>query len=77
MSAQTGPQPIALEDGTPVRLAVQCRRCEGWIHNPASVKERIGPVCARHERAEARQAERNAAPGLFPLPELQPAQENP
>lgn len=67
--AQTGPHPISLENGEPVRLAVRCRRCEGWIHNPASVKERIGPVCARHERAEARAAERLREPGLFDLPD--------
>lgn len=54
-----------LADGTPARLAVKCRRCEGWVHSPASVRNRIGPVCARHERADARRA---AEPGLFDLP---------
>jgi len=54
-----------LADGTPVRLAVQCRRCRGWMTAPGSVAARIGPVCERHERAAARRAARLAEPGLF------------
>ncbi|WP_328660416.1 DUF6011 domain-containing protein [Nocardia salmonicida] len=67
MHADDDADDTTLEDGTPVRLAVQCRRCHGWMTSPASVAERIGPVCARHERAASRRAERLAEPGLFDI----------
>lgn len=67
MHADDDADDTTLEDGTPVRLAVQCRRCHGWMTSPASVAERIGPVCARHERAAAQRAARRAEPGLFEL----------
>ncbi|MBF6515294.1 hypothetical protein IU421_13485 [Nocardia cyriacigeorgica] len=42
-----------LPDGTPTRLAVQCKRCGGWLVSAASVARRLGPACARSERAES------------------------
>lgn len=42
-----------LPDGTPTRLAVQCKRCGGWLVSAASVARRMGPACARSDRAEA------------------------
>lgn len=42
-----------LPDGTPTRLAVQCKRCGGWLVSAASVARRMGPACARSERADA------------------------
>lgn len=62
-------EPRTLEDGTPVRLAVQCRRCHGWIHSPGSVAARIGPVCARHERTDARRKAAANELGLFDIVE--------
>ncbi|WP_197521805.1 DUF6011 domain-containing protein [Nocardia sp. 852002-20019_SCH5090214] len=35
-----------------VRVMVQCRRCPGWLHSPASVAAGIGRTCAKKERAE-------------------------
>ncbi|WP_280392928.1 DUF6011 domain-containing protein [Nocardia wallacei] len=43
-----------LEDGTPTRLAVPCRRCGNWLVSKSSVEARLGPVCAQHERARIR-----------------------
>ncbi|MFR9767089.1 DUF6011 domain-containing protein [Nocardia sp. SC052] len=43
-----------LEDGTPTRLAVQCRRCGNWLVSAASVDRRLGPTCARHGMTQAR-----------------------
>ncbi|TLF96780.1 hypothetical protein FEK35_27195 [Nocardia cyriacigeorgica] len=45
-----------LPDGTPTRLAVQCKRCGGWLVSAASVARRMGPACARSERADAARA---------------------
>jgi len=36
--------------------AVRCRKCPGWLVAEKSKAAGIGPVCARHERAEAREA---------------------
>ncbi|MBF6301201.1 hypothetical protein IU459_27185 [Nocardia amamiensis] len=52
-----------------MRLAVQCRRCRGWVHAPSSVAARIGPVCQMHERAAARRVAALAEPGLFDIAE--------
>lgn len=57
-----------LPDGTPTRLAVQCKRCGGWLVSAASVARRLGPACARSERAEAR-----VSAGAIPLFELEGA----
>lgn len=61
------PEDLVLEDGTPARLAVQCRRCNGWLVSPASVAARVGPRCARHETAAARSRAALAEPGLFDI----------
>ncbi|MEV5391894.1 DUF6011 domain-containing protein [Nocardia farcinica] len=45
-----------LPDGTPTRTAIPCRRCGGWLVSAESRAARLGPTCARHERAEARRA---------------------
>ncbi|MGN2640751.1 DUF6011 domain-containing protein [Nocardia takedensis] len=64
MADDATPDDLALADGTPARLAVQCRCCNGWLVAAPSVAARIGPVCARHERAAARAANQ---PVLFDL----------
>lgn len=54
-----------LEDGTPTRLAVPCRRCGNWLVSKTSVAMRLGPVCAQHERARNRRPANEIA--LFDL----------
>ncbi|MGN2634658.1 DUF6011 domain-containing protein [Nocardia takedensis] len=58
------PDALVLPDGTPARVAVQCRLCRGWLVAPRSVAARIGPVCRGHEADAARRA---AEPGLFEI----------
>ncbi|MGV9818397.1 DUF6011 domain-containing protein [Nocardia xishanensis] len=63
----TGPVEGRLDDGTPTRLAVQCRRCGNWLVAAASVDRRLGPACARHGMTQAHiEAEH------YPLFELAP-----
>ena len=57
-----------LPDGTPARLAVQCARCGGWLVSPASIRARLGPVCAAHASVPDPMA---GEPGLFDLPDAQ------
>ncbi|MFE3105967.1 DUF6011 domain-containing protein [Nocardia tengchongensis] len=46
----------AVELGDGERIARQCRRCGGWLVSAESVSSGLGPVCARHEREDARRA---------------------
>lgn len=64
MTDDEDPDALVLPDGTPGRVAVQCRKCRGWLVSPRSVAARIGPVCRGHEDAAARRA---AEPGLFEI----------
>ncbi|MFE3081804.1 DUF6011 domain-containing protein [Nocardia tengchongensis] len=49
-----------------MRVAVQCARCGGWLVAAESVAARLGPVCARHSRVDARRAATEIP--LFDLP---------
>ncbi|MFE2994232.1 DUF6011 domain-containing protein [Nocardia sp. NPDC059246] len=46
----------AVELGDNERIARQCRRCGGWLVSAESIQSGLGPVCARHEREDARRA---------------------